>query len=118
MELLASDLRLVLAPNAGPMTLEGTNTWVVGDPEVAPPVVVDPGPSDDGHLQAVLAACAGRVAEVVLTHSHADHSEGAAELARLAGCGVRAAEVSLQVGGLALTDGVRLEVAGAQLEAY
>lgn len=117
-EQLAPYLSLVLAPNPGPMTLEGTNTWVVGDPDVAPPVVVDPGPADARHGEAVIAACAGRVAEIVLTHRHADHADGAAALARVAGCGVRAAEVSLQVGGLTLSAGSRLEVAGARLEAY
>jgi glyoxylase-like metal-dependent hydrolase (beta-lactamase superfamily II) len=78
---------LVLAPNPGPMTLEGTNTWILGAPGGRQCVVVDPGPADQTHLQAVLAhATTGgsEVAAVVLTHAHPDHAEGAASFARLA----------------------------------
>lgn len=76
----------VLAPNPGPMTLDGTNTWVVHDGPHA--VVVDPGPLDTVHLRAVLATAEGlgaNVEQVLLTHGHLDHSEGAAELSALAG---------------------------------
>jgi glyoxylase-like metal-dependent hydrolase (beta-lactamase superfamily II) len=61
------------------MTLEGTNTYVVGRD---PAYVIDPGPADRGHLAAVRAAAAGRggIGGVLLTHSHADHSAGAAAL--------------------------------------
>jgi glyoxylase-like metal-dependent hydrolase (beta-lactamase superfamily II) len=72
----------VLAPNPSPLTLGGTNTWIVEG------WVVDPGPADEGHLEAVLAAAGGAVEGVVLTHSHADHSEGAAALAERGGVGV------------------------------
>lgn len=65
----------VRAANASPLTLDGTNTYVVGA------WVVDPGPSDAAHLQAVRDAAGGRVEGVVLTHSHSDHSEGAEMLA-------------------------------------
>jgi glyoxylase-like metal-dependent hydrolase (beta-lactamase superfamily II) len=71
----------VLAPNPGPFTLEGTNTWVVG---ASPSIVIDPGPLDQRHLVAVLAA-AGAIAAVLLTHHHPDHAPGAAALARSAG---------------------------------
>jgi glyoxylase-like metal-dependent hydrolase (beta-lactamase superfamily II) len=67
-------VKLVVAPNPSPLTLEGTNTWVVGG------WVVDPGPAIAEHLDAVVAA-AGDVTGIVLTHSHLDHSESAAELA-------------------------------------
>ena len=70
-------LRL-LAPNPSPMTLEGTNTWVLREPGDSPCVVVDPGPLDEGHLARV--AEHGPVALIVLTHSHLDHSEGARRL--------------------------------------
>ena len=60
----------VRADNPSPLTLDGTNTYVVGH------WVVDPGPSDPGHLDAIRAA-AGQVEGVVLTHGHADHSESA-----------------------------------------
>ena len=63
----------VLAPNAGVMTLDGTNTWVLRGAAGGPSLVVDPGPLDDAHLAAV-AAVAGDVRGVLLTHGHADHS--------------------------------------------
>jgi glyoxylase-like metal-dependent hydrolase (beta-lactamase superfamily II) len=64
----------VRAPNPSPLTLEGTNTYVVGA------WVVDPGPLDQGHLEAVRRAARDRIEGVVLTHSHADHAEGAEAL--------------------------------------
>jgi glyoxylase-like metal-dependent hydrolase (beta-lactamase superfamily II) len=65
---------LVRAPNPGPMTLDGTNTWVLRVEPDAPAVVVDPGPADEGHLRAV----AGHrpVAAVMITHRHPDHVAG------------------------------------------
>lgn len=117
-EQIASYVRRVLAPNPGPRTLEGTNTWVLGDVEQAPGLVVDPGPADEDHLRAVLEACGGAIAEIVLTHRHPDHSEGAARLATLGGCGVRAADPQWRIGPAALANGNQLEVAGARLIAY
>ena len=84
------DIRLLLAPNPGPMTLDGTNTWILGRPG-GPSVVVDPGPRHEDHLRAVRSA-AGEVAVTVLTHRHADHSEGLPRFAELTGAGVRAAD--------------------------
>jgi glyoxylase-like metal-dependent hydrolase (beta-lactamase superfamily II) len=76
----------VLAPNPSPLTLEGTNTFVVADPEAATAVVIDPGPADDGHALAVVRACAGRRVELVLlTHTHVDHAEGARAFAERVG---------------------------------
>ena len=68
-------LRLV-APNPGPLTLEGTNTYLCG---CSPCVVIDPGPRVDSHLEAVREAAAGRggIGVVLLTHSHGDHADGA-----------------------------------------
>lgn len=83
-------IRLVLAPNPGPMTLDGTNTWILGRPG-GPSVVVDPGPLDEGHLRAVHDD-AGEVVVTVLTHRHLDHSEGLPRFAELTGAGVRAAD--------------------------
>lgn len=77
---------VLLAPNPGPMTLDGTNTWLLGEPGGGEAVVVDPGPLHDGHLAAVAGAAA--VVLIVLTHGHADHSEGAARLAELTGAPV------------------------------
>lgn len=113
---LDREVAYVLAPNAGPMTLTGTNTWVLGDPALAAPVVVDPGPLEEGHLDAVLEACRGRVDVVLLSHRHLDHSEGAAELARRAGCGVRAADPAWRVGETGLVDGDVVRAAGVRLE--
>jgi glyoxylase-like metal-dependent hydrolase (beta-lactamase superfamily II) len=73
------DLDRIVAPNPGPMTLEGTNTYVVGRD---PATVIDPGPADEGHIEKVRAAAEARggLGEVVLTHSHGDHSDGVAML--------------------------------------
>lgn len=72
-------VRRIRANNPSPLTLDGTNTYVVGS------WVVDPGPDDPGHLEAVLAAAGGQLEGIVLTHSHPDHSEGAPALAARAG---------------------------------
>jgi len=65
---------LVRAPNPGPMTLDGTNTWVLRAHDGAGAIVVDPGPADEGHLRAV--AEHGPVAAILVTHGHPDHVEG------------------------------------------
>jgi glyoxylase-like metal-dependent hydrolase (beta-lactamase superfamily II) len=69
------DVERLVAPNPGPMTLEGTNTYVIGRD---PAVVIDPGPDDAGHVDAVRKVCEGRggIGTVLLTHSHSDHSGG------------------------------------------
>ncbi|MET7392332.1 MBL fold metallo-hydrolase [Dactylosporangium sp. NPDC005572] len=73
---------LVRAPNPGPMTLDGTNTWLLRAPGKSC-LVVDPGPLDEGHLRAV--AEHAPVAAILLTHGHIDHTEGVARLAELTG---------------------------------
>ena len=83
----------ILAPNPGPMTLDGTNTWVLLEPGSTEALVIDPGPLDEGHLQRVLEHVAGRGARVVqtiLTHGHVDHAESAARFAELTGAPTRA----------------------------
>jgi glyoxylase-like metal-dependent hydrolase (beta-lactamase superfamily II) len=74
----AEVLRIV-APNPGSMTLDGTNTYLVG---AGPCVVIDPGPDDAGHLEAirVVAAERGGIEMVLLTHGHGDHADGAGQL--------------------------------------
>jgi glyoxylase-like metal-dependent hydrolase (beta-lactamase superfamily II) len=69
----------IVAPNPGPMTLDGTNTYLYGSD---PCVVIDPGPDDAGHLEKVRAAGEGRggIGLVLLTHSHGDHAAGAERL--------------------------------------
>lgn len=98
--------RLVLAPNPGPMTLEGTNTWLLS--AGGPTVVVDPGPDHPGHRAAVLAAAeeAGApVGLVLLTHGHADHAEGAPALHAATGAPVRALDPVHRLGAEGLVDG-------------
>jgi glyoxylase-like metal-dependent hydrolase (beta-lactamase superfamily II) len=69
------DIETIVAPNPGPMTLEGTNTYVVGREQA---IVIDPGPEHEGHIKAVRAAAEkrGGIGHVLLTHSHGDHSDG------------------------------------------
>lgn len=69
----------IVAPNPGPMTLEGTNTYLYGSD---PCLVIDPGPDHAGHLDAIRAAAGerGGIGTVLLTHSHSDHVEGADKL--------------------------------------
>lgn len=100
----------VLAPNPGPMTLDGTNTWVLRAELDGPAYVVDPGPLDEGHLAAV-ADLAGEVRGVLLTHAHLDHSAGARALAERVGCGVRALDPAYRLGeeGLGAGDVVDLD---------
>ncbi len=108
----------VLAPNPSPMTLDGTNTWVLGAPG-GRCAVLDPGPDDAAHLGAVRDAAAARgsrVVAVLLTHGHADHSEGAATFARAAGVGVRALDPAHRLGGEGLAAGDVLDVEGARLD--
>ncbi|OEU90502.1 MBL fold metallo-hydrolase [Streptomyces abyssalis] len=102
----------VLAPNPSPMTLDGTNTWIVAEPDSDSAVVIDPGPLDEVHLSDVLATAerlGKRVALTLLTHGHPDHAEGAARFAELSGTSVRALDPALRLGdeGLAAGDVVR-----------
>jgi glyoxylase-like metal-dependent hydrolase (beta-lactamase superfamily II) len=73
------DIERLTAPNPSPMTLDGTNTYVVGR---NPAVVIDPGPDDSGHIEAVRAAAErrGGIGTVLLTHAHGDHSDGVESL--------------------------------------
>jgi glyoxylase-like metal-dependent hydrolase (beta-lactamase superfamily II) len=73
------DVQRLTAPNPGPMTLDGTNTYVVGRD---PAVVIDPGPDDAGHIEAIREVVEGRggIGTVLLTHSHSDHSGGVGPL--------------------------------------
>ncbi len=107
--------RCVLAPNADHMTLDGTNTWVLREPGGRRSVVVDPGPSHAGHLDAV-AEAAGEVAAVLLTHHHLDHSEAAREFAERMGCGVRALDPAYRLGSEGLGEGDVVEVDGLEIQ--
>lgn len=104
---------VLLAPNPGPMTLDGTNTWLLRAPGEAASVIVDPGPLHEEHL-AEVAAAAGTVVLILLTHGHVDHSEGAPRLAELTGAPVLALDAAygepLHVGEDLVAGGVRIEV--------
>jgi glyoxylase-like metal-dependent hydrolase (beta-lactamase superfamily II) len=92
-EELSARLSRVVAPNPSHMTLDGTNTYVVGSPGTGAVVVVDPGPDDDAHLERVRGVVAARdaeVAAVVVTHHHIDHTEAARAWGRAFGCPVHA----------------------------
>ena len=80
-ELSGHDIVRLRAPNPGPLTLSGTNTWVVGH---SPAWVVDPGPLLDAHIERLLAAidARGGLGGVVLTHDHSDHSDALGALLR------------------------------------
>jgi len=110
----------VLAPNASHMTLDGTNTYVLGHPGSGCALVVDPGPDDDSHLANVERALADIDAAcelIVVTHGHLDHSEAAAKWARLFGCGVAAAApLCRDVKAVVIEEGLRLAAGGISLE--
>jgi glyoxylase-like metal-dependent hydrolase (beta-lactamase superfamily II) len=100
----------VLAPNPSVYTLEGTNTWVVGE---APALVIDPGPDIPAHLDEV-ARVAGRVGAVLVTHDHPDHAPGALGFARRAGAPLYAFRLE---GAEHLRDGQGLQVGTLAVEA-
>ncbi|MBB4141123.1 glyoxylase-like metal-dependent hydrolase (beta-lactamase superfamily II) [Microbacterium invictum] len=104
----------VLAPNAGPMTLDGTNSLVVRAPGSPAAVVIDPGPDDDAHMEALTAA--GDVELILLTHHHHDHTEAAARFAQLTGAPVRAYDPRLCIDGPPLDDGEVITAGGARIE--
>jgi glyoxylase-like metal-dependent hydrolase (beta-lactamase superfamily II) len=105
--------RFRLAPNPGPMSLDGTNSYILGSPGAGSVVVVDPGPLDEDHLRELSGA--GRVELILITHRHRDHTAAAARFHELTGAPVRAAEPAHCHGGLPLTDGELIHAAGLEL---
>ncbi|WP_089335590.1 MBL fold metallo-hydrolase [Blastococcus mobilis] len=109
----------VLAPNPSGMTLDGTNTYVVGAPGAGQAVLVDPGPDDTAHLAAVEAALADRDARcvaVLVTHHHGDHAEAALPWGAHFGAPVAAAGAAVAgPGGRLLDHGERLSLAGTTI---
>jgi len=105
----------VLAPNPGPMTLDGTNTYVLRRPDSHRIVVVDPGPRESTHLRRILTL--GEVELILLTHGHHDHSESAGVLSRLTGAPVRAADPAFSANAGPLADGEQLNAGGLRLSA-
>ena len=80
-------LQTILAPNPSPLTGPGTNTFLLGEGQIA---VIDPGPDTASHRAAILEAGAGRISHIFVTHAHLDHSEGAAALAQATGAPILA----------------------------
>ncbi|HEY5051726.1 MAG TPA: MBL fold metallo-hydrolase [Acidothermaceae bacterium] len=112
---------LVRAGNRSPMTLEGTNTWVLVEPGQSQAVVIDPGPDDARHRDAIMVAIetagANQVALIVLTHGHADHAEGAPSLAQRVRAPTRSiAPAHCSPGQQPLSDGERLRIGGLDLD--
>lgn len=108
----------VLAPNPSPMTLDGTNTWILVEPGSSRCVVIDPGPLDHAHLNRVIESidelgCS--VAFTLLTHGHPDHSEGAREFASLTHSSVRALDPIHRLGDEGLVGGDVIEISGLEI---
>ncbi|SHE70023.1 Glyoxylase, beta-lactamase superfamily II [Kaistia soli DSM 19436] len=85
---LGDHVRRVTAPNANPFTFRGTNSYIVGHGHVA---IIDPGPDDATHIDALIAATAGETIDTILvTHTHRDHSAGVQRLKAACGAPVHA----------------------------
>ncbi|MEU6721082.1 MBL fold metallo-hydrolase [Nonomuraea sp. NPDC046802] len=107
----------LLAPNPSLMTLDGTNTWVIGAGDQV--VVVDPGPEDEGHLRRVHDHLGDRrVTEILLTHGHFDHSGGARRFAAMTRAPVRALDPRHRLGDEGLADGDVVTVNGLEIHVY
>jgi glyoxylase-like metal-dependent hydrolase (beta-lactamase superfamily II) len=104
---------VLLARNPSPMTLDGTNTWVLRAADTHACLVVDPGPDDPAHLDAV--AATGPVTQILLTHGHPDHADGAAALRDRTAAPVRALDPAHRLGGEGLGEGDVVAAAGVEL---
>ncbi|MEU8148478.1 MBL fold metallo-hydrolase [Nonomuraea sp. NPDC048901] len=106
----------LLAPNPSPMTLDGTNTWIIGDRDT---IVIDPGPDDERHLRRVADHLAERrVSWILLTHGHHDHSGGARRFAELVGAPVRALDPKHRLGDEGLGDGDVVTAGDVEVRVY
>jgi glyoxylase-like metal-dependent hydrolase (beta-lactamase superfamily II) len=102
-------IRRVIANNPGPFTFTGTGTYIVGRGEVA---VIDPGPDDEAHLAALLAALGQeRVTHILITHHHLDHSPLAAALQARTGAPIYGCEAPAETAAVAAEAGLRLDAA-------
>ncbi len=114
-----SRARCLLAPNPGPMTLDGTNTWLLAEPGAERALLVDPGPADPRHQDAIQRAVAERglrIEVVLLTHTHYDHAESAVDLARRTGARLLALDPSRCPPASPVRDGEQLMLDGLELE--
>lgn len=112
------EVRRLRAPNPSPMTLTGTNTWLLGaadrDGDQPASIVVDPGPEIESHLDALVAST--RVELVLITHRHRDHTEAIDALVARTGAPVRAASTEHSRDAAPLRDGERIAAAGVAVE--
>lgn len=110
----------VLAPNPSGMTLDGTNSYLVGDPASGQLALVDPGPDDPRHLSAVTDALAergARLSMILVTHHHLDHAEAAIPWGRRFDAAVAAADpVVAGPGGTVLEPGTSVRTGGISVE--
>lgn len=106
---------VLLQRNPGPMTLDGTNTWLLRAADADETIVVDPGEPDDVHLENVLAG-APKIALVLVTHWHPDHSGIAGAVHDSTGAPVRALDPTYCHGAAPLVDGEVCEAAGLRLQ--
>lgn len=106
--------RSVLAPNPGPMTLDGTNGYVIAAPDAATVVIVDPGPLNDEHVARLVGS--RPVELVLLTHHHIDHTGAAPYINELTGAPVRALSPAECIAADPLIDGEMITAAGVRIE--
>ncbi len=106
---IASGIRRIVAPNPSLMTYNGTNSWLVD--WQGGTALIDPGSEDEAHLEAIVAECRGRLTHVLVSHTHHDHVDGAAALARRLGvptAGFRVSEDPEFDADIKLEDGDRI----------
>lgn len=104
---------VILAPNPGPMTLDGTNSYLIGDGESDDIVIVDPGPADPEHIDAMMSM--GTIKLILITHHHSDHTQASRELHRRTGASVRSFDSAYCHDGASLSDGELIETAGIRI---
>lgn len=105
---------VLLCDNPGIMTLDGTNTWVLRGPGSDEMVIIDPGPDDDAHIERV--AALGRISLVLISHRHADHTDGIDKLVDRTGAVVRSVGSGFLRGlGGPLVDGEVIDAAGLRI---
>lgn len=114
---LPSSVHVLTCDNPSPMTLEGTNTYLIGEPDAEDVVVVDPGPVGHAdHVRHIMKAAAGRaVAQILVTHRHSDHLGAAKLLSSMTGAEVRGLDPDVCLPGgegtvLPLVDGEQIGV--------